>query len=137
MFSSTVWFCRRAVVSALEPKRTFLKMMDPEQLDPGFAAMVRGFSFGKISICRVHLALKEPPRFLNGDDMSRCPFHRIVDSTEQMNRFYAEIALGVPPSDPFLWSACWTLLDPSRAPEGHQAIKLPSPQTWELPHQGP
>lgn len=115
---------RRAVVSALEPKRSFLKMMDPETLDPGFAHMVRSFSFGRISICRIHLALKEAPRFLNGEDMSRCAFHRIVDSTEQMNRFYAEIALGVPPSDPFLWSACWTLLDPSRAPDGGHTLIL-------------
>ena len=86
----------------------------------------------------MHLALSEPPAFLNGDDMSRCPFHRIVDSMPQMIRFYAELAMGIPPSDPFLWSACWTLLDPSRAPEGHHTLIfdtfvsnwLASGQTW-------
>ena len=36
----------------------------------------------------------EPPQFLNGADMSACLFHRIVDSTEQMTRFYAELAHG-------------------------------------------
>jgi phytoene dehydrogenase-like protein len=115
---------RRAVVSALEPKQTFLKFVGAERLAPDFVRLVKGFSFGKISICRIHLALSEAPRFLNGADMSRCLFHRIVDSTEQMIRFYSEIAMGIPPSDPFLWCACWTLLDPSRAPAGKHTLIL-------------
>lgn len=113
---------RRAVVSALEPKQTFLKFVGEEHLEPDFAKMVRGFSFGKISICRAQLALSEAPEFLNGADMSAAPFHRIVDSMEQMINFYAELATGKPPSDPFLWSACWTKLDPTRAPEGKHTL---------------
>ena len=31
--------------------------------------MVQRFSFGKISICRLQLALSEPPRFTNGADI--------------------------------------------------------------------
>lgn len=113
---------RRAVVSALEPKRTFLGLLGEEKLEPEFTQTVKGFSFGKISICRAQLALTEEPEFTSGADMSACPFHRIVDSMEQMNQFYAEIALGKPPSDPFLWSACWTKLDPTRAPEGKHTL---------------
>ncbi|MEP7242816.1 MAG: NAD(P)/FAD-dependent oxidoreductase [Gammaproteobacteria bacterium] len=115
---------RRAVVSALEPKQTFLKFVGEQKLAPDFTQMVRRFSFGKISICRIHLALSEAPRFLNGADMSACLFHRIVDSTQQMIKFYAEIAMGIPPTDPFLWSACWTLLDPTRAPPGKHTLIL-------------
>jgi phytoene dehydrogenase-like protein len=77
---------------------------------------------GYAVLARAQLALAEPPAFLNGADMSACPFHRIVDSTEQMIKFYAEIAMGVPPSDPFLWSACWTLMDPTRAPDGKHTL---------------
>ncbi|ABQ68059.1 FAD dependent oxidoreductase [Rhizorhabdus wittichii RW1] len=113
---------RRATVSALDPKQTFLRLLGEDRLNPDFAAMVKGYSFGKISICRAQLALAEEPRFLNGEAMSAAPFHRIVDSMEQMTRFYAEIAMGIPPSDPFLWSACWTKLDPSRAPEGKHTL---------------
>ena len=114
----------RAVVSALEPKQTFLKFVGESKLAPDFAQMVKRFSFGKISICRMHLALNEAPRFLNGADMSACVFHRIVDSTQQMTRFYAELATGVPPTDPFLWCACWTQLDPTRAPAGKHTLIL-------------
>jgi phytoene dehydrogenase-like protein len=115
---------RRAVVSALEPKQTFLNFVGTEKLAPDFAQMVQRYSFGRISICRIHLALEEQPQFTNGADMTACPFHRIVDSMEQMTRFYAELAMGVPPTDPFLWSACWTKLDPTRAPAGKHTLIL-------------
>ncbi len=115
---------RRAVVSALDPRQTFLRLVGQDKLAPDFIDMVRKFSFGQISVCRLQLALREPPKFLNGPDMSACLFHRIVDSTEQMRRFYAELAMGIPPGDPFLWCACWTLLDPSRAPAGMHTLIL-------------
>lgn len=113
---------RRAVVSALDPRQTFLKLMDADNLEPDFVDQVRGFSFGRVTILRAHLALTEPPAFLNGADMSRCAFHRIVDSMEQMINFYAELAMRTPPTDPFLWSACWSLLDPTRAPDGRHTL---------------
>ena len=113
---------RRAVVSALEPKQTFQRLCGEDKLDDNFAGAVDRFSFGKVSICRMHLALDEPPVFTNGMEMSKCPFHRIVDSMPQMMRQYADISLGRPPEDPFLWSACWTLMDPSRAPDGKHTL---------------
>ena len=113
---------RRAVVSALEPRQTFLRMLDDDLLEDGFLDMVRGYSFGRITVCRVHLALKEAPRFVNGVGMSRCAFHRMTDSMPQLLKFYGELAMGLPPSDPFLWSACWTLLDPTRAPDGRHTL---------------
>ena len=130
---------RRAVVSALDPRQTFLKLTPQDQLTGEFIELVKSYSFGKISICRIHLALTEPPRFTNGAEMSRCAFHRIVDSTAQMTRQYADIAQGIAPADPFLWCACWTLLDPTRAPTGHHTLIadtfvsnwLASGETWE------
>lgn len=112
----------RAVVSSLDPKQTFQKLCGEDNLGPEFSSAVKRFSFGKVTICRMHLALSEPPAFLNGDDMSQCSFHRIVDSMPQMMQQYADISLGKPPQDPFLWSACWTLLDPTRAPEGKHTL---------------
>lgn len=113
---------RRAVVSALDPKQSFLKLTPRHALSDEFAELVERFSFGKTSICRMHLALTEPPRFTNGAEMDACGFHRIVDSMPQMIRQYAEIAQGIAPTDPFLWSACWTLLDPTRAPAGKHTL---------------
>jgi len=113
---------KRAVVTALDPRQSFVRLTPPGVLPEDFLGLVKSFSFGKTSICRIHLALTEAPRFHNGEAMSSCAFHRIVDSMPQMIRQYAEIAQGLPPSDPFLWSACWTLLDPTRAPPGQHTL---------------
>jgi phytoene dehydrogenase-like protein len=115
---------KRGIVSSLEPKQTFQRLVAREHLTDDFLDLVAGYRFGRTSICRIHLALSEPPRFNNGTDMSVCPFHRIVDSMPQMIRQYAEMAQGIPPSDPFLWSACWTLMDPTRAPAGKHTLIL-------------
>jgi phytoene dehydrogenase-like protein len=117
-----VFRARRAVISALDPKQSFLKLTPRTEITAEFRELVEGYSYGKITACRLHLALTEAPRFTNGPEMTRCAFHRIVDSTQQMIRQYAEIAQGIAPTDPFLWSACWTVLDPSRAPPGKHTL---------------
>lgn len=112
----------KAVVSALDPKQTFLRCMDEQALDPGFRRAVKHYSFGHVTICRVHYALHEPPEFLNGPEMSKTPFQRIFGTVADIDRQYREIAAAIAPSDPFLWTACWTLMDPSRAPTGKHTL---------------
>ena len=71
--------------------------------------------------------------------MNRTPFQRIFGSVEDIKKQYAEISMGLPPSDPFLWVACWTKMDPTRAPEGKHTlimdtfvpIELASGESWE------
>ena len=106
----------RAAVTSLDPHQTFLRLVEPGVLDDEFLQMVRNFSFGKVSIVRIHAALNEPPQFKNGPDMSKTPFQRIFGDLDDIEQQYAEIGLGQVPSNPFLWSACWTLKDKTRAP---------------------
>jgi phytoene dehydrogenase-like protein len=114
----------KAVVSGLDPRLTFLKLLDPQLLDRDFLTLVRGFSFGSMGVFRSHYALNRAPIFTNGEDMSCTPFQRIFGSVEQTERHYAAIAKGELPEDPFVWSACWTLMDPSRAPTGKHTLIL-------------
>lgn len=113
---------KKAVVTSLDPKQTFLKCIEQEHLTPKFRRMVRNFSFGKVSIVRAHYALNELPRFKNGKNMSRTAFQRIFGSMDDIEIQYSEIGRNIPPSKPFLWTACWTLHDPSRAPEGKHTL---------------
>ena len=56
-----------------------------------------------------------------------------------IDRQYLEMAAGVAPSDPFLWTAAWTTMDPTRAPEGKHTlimdtfvpVDLASGEDWE------
>jgi phytoene dehydrogenase-like protein len=87
----------------------------------------------------VHYALNEPPKYINNDEMNKTPFQRIFGSVEDIKRQYAEISMGIAPTNPFLWVACWTLVDPTRAPEGKHTLimdtfvpmKLASGENWE------
>lgn len=129
----------RAVVTELDPKQTFLRCMDEGVVDESFLRMVRNFSFGDVTIVRVHYALEEAPVFRNGPEMSRTPFQRIFGTIADIDKQYQEIAAGVAPSDPFLWTACWTTMDPTRAPAGKHTlicdtfvpVRLAGAQDWE------
>jgi phytoene dehydrogenase-like protein len=112
----------QAVVSALDPRQTFLRCLPDGCLDAAFLKMVRNFSFGNVTVVRVHWALNEAPAFINGSEMSKTPFQRIFGTIADIDRQYAEIASGNAPTDPFLWTACWTLMDPTRAPEGKHTL---------------
>ncbi len=108
----------KAVVSSLDPRQTFLKLLEPDWVDADSRRMAESFSFGNIGVFRSHYALNEPPRFTNGEEMSATSFQRIFYSVDETRAHYADIQLGIPPRNPFLWTACWTLADPTRAPEG-------------------
>ncbi len=128
----------KAVVSSLDVKQTFLKFIEPQDLPAKFVHMIRNFSFGKVSIVRAHYALNEAPQFKNGVDMSKTPFQRIFDGMEEIEQQYADIGRNIPPKTPFLWTACWTTKDPSRAPEGKHTLimdtfvsnKFPDGSRW-------
>ena len=112
----------KGIVSALDPQQTFLRCMEDGDIDASIRKLVRNFSFGNVTIARAHYALNEAPEFRNGREMSDTAFQRIFGSVADIDRQYADIAAGRAPADPFLWSACWTKMDPSRAPQGKHTL---------------
>jgi phytoene dehydrogenase-like protein len=113
---------RLGVVSALDPYQTYLRGFEDGVLPESFLSMVRNFSFGDVTIARVHYALNEAPRFRNGPEMDKTAYQRIFGNMADIDRQYREIAAGQAPSDPFLWTAAWTQLDPTRAPPGKHTL---------------
>ena len=94
------------MLSSLDPQQTFLSLIGSEHLSEDLTRMARNFSFGSVSICRVHYALNEPPKYRNGSDMDKTAFQRIFGSVEDLDLQYREIRAGESPSNPFLWVAC-------------------------------
>jgi phytoene dehydrogenase-like protein len=129
----------QAVVSALDPYQTYLTGFADHELPHGFKDMVRRFKFGDITIARVHYALHEAPSFKAGAEMNKTAFQRIFGNLADIDRQYLEIAAGKAPSDPFLWTAAWSTLDPTRAPAGKHTlimdtfvpVDLASGEDWE------
>lgn len=132
-------FARQAVVSSLDPFQTYLTGFDDDELPDGFKKMVSNFKFGDITIARAHYALNEAPNFTSGPDMNKTAFQRIFTSVADIDKQYLEIAAGQAPSNPFLWTAAWTRMDPTRAPDGKHTlimdtfvpVDLASGEDWE------
>ena len=133
------YFANKAVVTNLNPKLSFLKLMDEGVLDEKFIGKVERYNPGDFTIVRVHYALNEPPKYRCSEEINHTPFQRIFGSIEDIKQQYAEIDMGLAPTNPFLWVACWTLKDPTRAPEGKHTlimdtfvpIKLASGEHWD------
>ncbi|MYS85115.1 phytoene desaturase family protein [Embleya scabrispora] len=111
----------KGVVTTLNPK-LFGRMFDEGVLDDAFLEKVRHYNPGDFTIVRAHFALHEAPKYLCGEEVDHTPFQRIFGSVDDIRRQYAEIELGIAPTNPFLWVACWTLKDPTRAPEGKHTL---------------
>ena len=84
----------RVVASNLDPKLTFLKLLDPKLLDPEFRASVEHFRVEGTSL-KMNLALDGLPDFTalpgtpgpqHGATMHICPFDRLCGARPGMTR---------------------------------------------------
>jgi phytoene dehydrogenase-like protein len=109
----------RLVVSNLDVKRTFLKLLDEPQLPADFVKKVKHFkirgSSGKVNIALDGLpdfpALPKGAPFLRGD-------MHFTDSVERMEGAYDDWKAGRWSADPFLDMMIPTTIDPTMAPPG-------------------
>jgi phytoene dehydrogenase-like protein len=59
----TQLLAEKAVVSTIDLHQTFLEYVGEDHLDPLFADGIRSWEWEEWSLCNLHLALAEPPRF--------------------------------------------------------------------------
>jgi phytoene dehydrogenase-like protein len=117
----------KAVVTNLEPKKSFLGLVGEEFLPTSFATRVKNYHSNGRSLFVLHLALSEPPRYRAAADN---PPVNLAFSQEMFGgsmadqvRAYQEIAMGKPPRKEMLQITLPTLFDPSQAPAGrHTAV---------------
>jgi phytoene dehydrogenase-like protein len=115
---------RQAVITALDPKQSFLQLTDAKHLDDKFIRMCQNFRFGDIGIFRVHYALNEAPDYRHGGDMNKVAFHRIFGPIQDIINHFAEVDKKQLPVNPFIHCLCWTKKDPTRAPEGKHCLTI-------------
>jgi phytoene dehydrogenase-like protein len=109
----------RLVVSNADVKRTFLKLVDENDLPEIFLRRVRNFKI-RGSSGKVNIALDSMPEFpaLPKDSpVYRGDMH-FTDSIERMERAYDDWKAGRWSADPFLDMVIPTTLDPTMAPPG-------------------
>ncbi|HJU53640.1 MAG TPA: NAD(P)/FAD-dependent oxidoreductase [Pyrinomonadaceae bacterium] len=117
----------RAVVSNADPRRTFLKLVDPTDLDPNFLMKVRGYrSLG--AAAKVNLALDRLPSFTGVDtaDVSGKLSGRIHvgPSIDYLERAFDDAKYGDYSRQPYMDITIPTLTDPQLAPEGKHVMSV-------------
>jgi phytoene dehydrogenase-like protein len=114
----------RAVVSAADPKRTLLGLVDPEALGPTLVWRARNIR-APGTVAKVNLALDGLPRFegSEGDERLR---GRIVLTTgiDDLDRAFDSSKYGQLSDAPYLEATIPSLSDPSLAPEGGHVMSV-------------
>jgi phytoene dehydrogenase-like protein len=113
-----------AVVSNADPKRTFLQLIDPVDLDPDFLTKVRNYR-ARGTVAKVHLALNALPSFrgvagppdLHGRIL-------IAPGIDYLERAFDASKYGELPQEPYLEITIPTLTDSSLAPAGKHLMSV-------------
>ena len=114
-----------AVTSAVDPKRTFLKLVDPVHLEPEFVLQVNRIRM-RGSSGKVNLALDALPDFtcLPGDGPHLRGAISISPSIDYLERAYDDAKYGSFSRRPYLDIVIPSTIDPTMAPPGKHVMSI-------------
>ncbi|MEE8594702.1 MAG: NAD(P)/FAD-dependent oxidoreductase [Gemmatimonadota bacterium] len=115
----------RLVVSGLDPKRTFLGLLEPDELPSEFVDSIRRFRI-RGSSGKVNLALAELPDFtaLPGVGPHLRGAMSISPSVEYLERAYDDAKYGEFSRRPYMDIVIPSMIDPSMAPPGKHVMSI-------------
>ena len=115
----------RVVVSGLDPKRTFLELVEPEVLPPDLVNSIRRFRI-RGSSGKVNLALGELPNFtcLPGAGPHLRGAISISPSLDYMERAYDDAKYGDFSRQPYMDIIIPSMIDPGMAPPGKHVMSI-------------
>ncbi len=111
----------RLVVSAIDPKRTFLDLCDPVDLAPEFLWRMRHYR-ARGTLAKVNLALSALPAFTGVDREALTGRVRIGPSLDYLERAFDHAKYGRPSSEPWIELTIPSVLDASLAPSGTHVL---------------
>ncbi|MGC9997658.1 MAG: NAD(P)/FAD-dependent oxidoreductase [Terriglobia bacterium] len=117
----------RIVVSGVDPKRTFLKLVESSHLDKEFLGAVRAFKSEGVSM-KINLALDGLPDFKCLPGSQLAPHHKttihICPTLEYIERAFDDSKYGRPSRRPMLEITIPTTYDSSLAPPGKHVANI-------------
>jgi phytoene dehydrogenase-like protein len=112
------------VISNADPKRTFLQLVDPVELDPTFLTRIRNYR-SPGTTAKINFALRALPNFAGlGDASSLRGRLQIGHSVDYLERAFDASKYGEISADPYLDVTIPTLADPSFAPGGGHVMSV-------------
>ncbi len=115
------------LVSALDPRRTFLGLVDPFALDPEFVRAVQNIKL-RGAFAKVHLALAGLPQFKAvAGGLGPAPLRGVIHigpSLMDLERAYDDAKYGRPSQRPWLEVTLPSVADPALAPDGQHVMSI-------------
>jgi phytoene dehydrogenase-like protein len=113
------------IVSGVDPKRTFLKLIDAKALEPDFVKKVGDFKI-RGSSAKVNLALDALPNFtaMPGEGPHLAGAISISPSLDYIERAYDDAKFGDFSRRPYMDIILPSVLDPSMAPPGKHVMSI-------------
>lgn len=112
----------RAVISAVDPKTTFLELMDPADLAPDFLWKMRNYRAAG-TLAKVNLALSALPAFDAPSEWLAGRIH-IGPDLDYIERAFDHAKYGECSREPWLDVTIPSLLDPGAAPAGAHVMSV-------------
>jgi phytoene dehydrogenase-like protein len=117
----------KTVASNLDPRRTFLALLQPDELPAAFVDGIRKFRSEGTSL-KMNLALRGVPEFKALGTTGPGPQHRatmhICPSIEYVERAWDDAKYGRPSRSPLIEMTMPTMYDPSLAPAGRHIMGI-------------
>lgn len=116
----------RAIVSNADPRTTFLKLVDPVDLDPTFLLKIRNYRASGVS-AKINLALSGLPSFsgVGPDEVSKLSGRiHIGPEIDYLERAFDAAKYGDYSPAPYMDITIPSLTDPTLAPEGAHVMSI-------------
>jgi phytoene dehydrogenase-like protein len=115
----------KTVISNADPRRTFLGLIDPVELEPGFLARVRSYRSSG-TVAKINLALSALPSFtsLPDDESALRGFIHIGPELDYLERAFDASKYGTWSPHPWLEVTIPSLTDPTLAPAGAHVMSI-------------
>ncbi len=113
----------RRVLSALDPRRTFLNLVGPDALDPEFVWATQNIKL-RGCVAKVNLALDGLPEFKGVAEGDLGGTLVLSPSLNDLERAYDAAKYGQVSPQPYLEASLPTLSDPSLAPAGKHILSV-------------
>lgn len=114
-----------AVISAVDPRQTFLGLVDPEDLTPTFLGQMRSYRARGVT-AKINLALSSAPDVpaLRGDPVALQGRLLIAPGLEYIERAFDAAKYGTFSEAPWLELSMPSITDASLAPEGQHVMSI-------------
>lgn len=125
----------KAIVSTLNPQKTFLELVGEDKLDPGFASSVKEWQWDEWSLFCIHLGTKALPKYKAESTEPHCgeALSQVIgyQSVDQVVKHWRSCMDRVLPGTESTFTPI-SLFDPSQAPKGYHVLRVETEAPYEV-----